>query len=263
MNSLMNAQREQYINWLAEFRQRFIEAEGWTEKEARRRIRDGWARVRDGKVQRIFDNVNLPADAVPVFEILTPGWWKPPIQIHEQLTGLVTKAMESESSPKDVALGLLSQIEPPDGQDESVEIRRRREHAAFCVWQVLDACEDKSLAEAVKTDAFWQAVLWAFHAGERHAVLELYRNPQLLADLIKAQAFGSGRSPDELTKRLTKSYLELHAERGRSPKLKEVAEAAGGKWSNAEACWQFGKLGPVTHRGPCERLKDIRRKYPA
>ena len=80
-----------------------------------------------------------------------------------------------------------------------------------------DACEDKALADVVDTDPFWQVPLSAFQAGYRHATLGLYRNPQLLADLVKAQAFQSGRRPDELTRRLEASW------RIRVPQVRQLA----------------------------------------
>ena len=128
-------------------------------------------------------------------------------------------------------LGLLSQIEHADGQDESDEIKQKRHNAAFWVCQLLDACEDEALAGVIESDVFWQVVLSAFQAGCRHAILDLYRDPQLLADLVKAQAFQSGRSPDELSRCLEASYLERRAVLGRDPTPREVAEAAGGVWS--------------------------------
>ena len=36
----MNDQRQQSVKWLADFRQRFIKAQGWDEKQARLRLRD-------------------------------------------------------------------------------------------------------------------------------------------------------------------------------------------------------------------------------
>jgi hypothetical protein len=252
-----------YKRWLVDFKQRFILAKAWDKKDVKQRIKDGYVCVRDGRIQELPDGGKLPADAVPVFRVLTPGRWKLPLPIHERLTGLVSKALSSDRSPKDIFLGFLANAEHPASEHESEEIRRKRDAAAYWMRQPLGACEDPSLAGVKGSDALWRVVLSAFQAGRRHQIFELYRNPQILADLIKAQAFGSGKSADELTKRLTKSYLELRAGRGRPPKLKEVAKAAGGKWSNTEACWLFDELTPVTHRGLCERLKDIRRKYPA
>jgi hypothetical protein len=129
---------------------------------------------------------------------------------------------------------------------------------------LLDACEDKALAEVVDNDVFWQVPLSAYQAGYRQAILELYRNPQLLADLVKAQAFQSGRKPDEVSRRLEGSYLELLAKLGREPSSREVTRAAGGVWSALDECWQFDGLKglpDVTYRGILERLKDIRRKH--
>jgi hypothetical protein len=259
---LMTNQLDDYKHWLADFRQRFIKAKGWSEKDVKQRIKDGYVCVREGRIQELPDGDKLPAAAVPVFYVLTPGEWKLPLMIHERLTGLVTRALTSDNSPKDIVLGLLAKIEHPEGEHESKEIQQKRHSAAFWGEQLLDAWKDPGLSSVIESDAFWQAILSAFQAGRRLTIIELYQTPQLLADLIRAQAFGSGRSPDELTKRLTKSYLELRAEHGRSPKLKEVAKAAGGKWSNTEACWLFDELTPVTPRGLCERLKDIHRKYP-
>ena len=248
---------EPWNEWLAEFKQRFIEANKWTEKEAKLRIRDAWAIVRDGRVHILESDDQRPADAVPVFLTLTPGGWKLPIWIEECLTGLVEKAISSNRSPHDIVLGLLSRIEHPDGQDESDEIKQKRDSAAFWGQQLLDACEDKTLSGVVDSDVFWQAVLAAFLAGRRLTILDLYRDPQTLANLIKAEAFQGGRSPDELTRRLRASYIELRSKSDRRPKPQEVAKAAGGKWSNCDACWQFGDR-LISHDALCQRLKDIR-----
>jgi hypothetical protein len=251
----------EWKEWFADFRQRFIAAQKWDEKEARLRIKDDWVCVRDGKVQFLDGSNKLPADAVPVFQFLTPGGWKVPLRVQEQLTRLVERALTSERSPRDILLGLLSKIEHADGADESEEIRQKRHQAAYWGRQLLDACEDPALADVVELDVFWQAVLYAFQAGRRHTILELYRNPQLLSDQAKAQAFQTGRTPDKLTRRLEASFLAMRVKLGRSPKPREVAEASGGNWSNTEACWQFEELGLVSHRGLCERLKDIRRRH--
>ena len=163
-------------------REQFIAAQGWTEKEAKLRIRDGWACVRDGQVHVLAGDSQRPADAVPVVLMLTPGGWKLPIWILERLIGLVTKAMSSQRAPEDIVLGLLSlRSSIPDGRDEDDEIKRQRHKAAFWGWQLLDACEDKALAGVVESDVFWQAILGAFQAGYHHAILDLYRDPQLLS----------------------------------------------------------------------------------
>jgi hypothetical protein len=261
----MTNQLDDYKHWLADFRQRFIKAKGWDEKEAKRRTKDAWACVLDGRIVELPRGEKLPADAVPIFLIKTPGSWKPPIEIEERLTGLVTRALTSERSPRDILLGLLAKIEHPEGEDESEEIKQKRDSAAFWAEQLLDACKDPALAEAVKSDPFWQALISAFQAGRRLTVLELYQTPQILADLIKAQAFQAGRSPDEMTKRLDSSFLELRAALGRAPKPREVAELAGGVWSKVESCWEFDDLvgkPSISHGALCDRLKDIRRKHP-
>ena len=256
---------EAWRNWLRSFRERFIAKQGWTNKEAKLRIRDGWACVRDGRVHVMDGDDQRPAGAVPVFQMLTPGGWKLPIRLEERLSGLVTKAMTSDRSPRDIVMGLLSRVDHAEGKDESDEIKQKRHSAAFWAYQLLSACEDKALSGVVGSDFFWQVPLSAYQAGYRHAILDLYRDPQLLADLVKAQAFQSGRSADELTRRLEASWLELRAKRGRrTPKPREVAEAAGGMWSDVDACWQFDDLSSlpsVSHRGLCERLKVIRRKH--
>ena len=133
-------------------------------------------------------------------------------------------------------MGLLRRVEHADGKDESDEIKQKRHCAAFWVHQLLDACEDKALAVVTESDVFWQVPLSAYQAGYRHAILDLYRDPQLLADLVKAQAFQSGRSADELTRRLEASWLELRIERGRHPsreKSQRRLAASGAKSTHA------------------------------
>ena len=250
-------------DWLRSFREQFIAAQGWTEKEAKLRIRDGWVCVRDGRVRVLSNDGQLPADAVPVFLMLTPGGWKLPIQTCERLTGLVAKAMSSQRSPRDIVLGLLDLANHADGPNESDEIKQKRHKASFWVWQLLDACEDGTLAGVIRTDVFWQAVLYALEAGRWLTILELYQNPQLLAGLIKAQSFQNGRTPDELTQQLEASYLKQRAERGRDPKPREVAEAAGGVWNQYDDCWEFDDLDglPSVSSGALyDRLDKIRRK---
>ena len=251
-----------WCEWIRSFRECFITAQGWSDKDAKLQIRDAWAVGRDGRVHVLASDDQRPTNAVPVFETLTPGGWELPIQIVNRLTGLVAKAMSSQRSPRDIVLGLLSQVDHAEGQDESDEIKQKRHSAAFWTHQLLDACEDETLAGVIESDVFWQAILSAAQAGRRLIILELYRKPQLLADLIKAQAFQSGRGPDEVSRRLEASYLELRAERGQSPTPREVAKAAGGVWSEIDNCWEFDDLTglpSVTHRGLRERLKDIRR----
>ena len=261
---MSNALPENWRDWLADLRQRIITAKGWSEKEAKLRIRDAWAVVRDGQVHVLTKDSQRPANAVPVFETLEPGGWKLPIRIWERLTGLVGKAMTSDRSPRDIVLGLLSQVEHPDGQDESDEIKQKRHSAAFWGYQLLDACGDKALAGVIENDALWQAILAALQAGYRHAVLELYRDPQLLADLVKAQAFQSGRKPDELSRCLEASWLDQRAVLGRDPTPREVAEAAGGVWSEIDDFWEFDDLKslPSIPNGVLyDRIERIRRRY--
>jgi hypothetical protein len=254
---------EAWSDWLRSFRERFIAKQGWSEREAKLRIRDGWACIRDGRVHVLDGDDQRPADAVPVFQMLTPGGWELPIWIQERLTGLLTKAVSSQRSPRDIVMGLLSQVEHAGGPGESDEIKQKRHSAAFWAHQLLDACEDESLAEVSGTDVFWQVPLYAYQAGYRRAILELYQNPKLFGDLTKAQAFQSGRDQDELTRRLEASWLELRVKRGRrTPKPREVAEAAGGKWNVVDAFWQFGKRS-MSQGALCQRLKDIRHRHPA
>ena len=161
-------------------------------------------------------------------------------------------------------LGLLSQVEHTDGPERIRRDQTEASRAAFWGYQLLDACEDETLAGVIGSNAFWQALLYAFLAGRRHTILELYRDPQLFDDLIKAQAFQSGRSPDELTRQLEASWLELRTELGRHPKPREVAEAAGGVWSEIDDCWQFDHLDglPSVPSGALyDRLDKIRRKH--
>jgi hypothetical protein len=253
-----------WIEWLAAYRESFIAKQGWAPKEAQGRIRDASVCVRDGRVYVLADDSQQPEGAVPVFLILTPGGWKLPIRILDRFTGLVAKAMSSQRSPRDIVLGLLDSANHAGGQEESDENKKNRHSAAFWSHQLLDACEDETLSGIVESDVFWQVPLSAYQAGYRQAILDLYRDPQLLADLVKVQAFQCGRSPDELTRFLEERFLELLAERGRPPKPREVAEAAGGRWDELDDRWQFddiSSLPSVSHRGLCERLKVIRRKH--
>jgi hypothetical protein len=83
--------------WLCTFRKRFVAAQGWTRKDAKRYLRDGWV--------------------------------------------VCAMAILSRRSPRDIVLGLLSQVEHADGPDESDEIKRKRHAAAF--W----TCENKVEAD--------------------------------------------------------------------------------------------------------------------
>ena len=123
---MSNTPPDSWTDWIQTFRERFIAKQGWTEKEAKLRIRDAWACCPRWRVHVLANDGQRPAGAVPVFEMLTPGGWKLPIQILDRLTGLVAKAMSSQRSPRDIVLGLLSQADHADGQDESDEIKQKR-----------------------------------------------------------------------------------------------------------------------------------------
>ena len=97
---------EAWGDWLRSFRERFIAKQGWTNKEAKLRIRDGWACVRDGRVH-VMDGDDQrpavvvpvfvirrvrPAGAVPVFQMLTLGGWKLAIRLEERLSGSQTSS---------------------------------------------------------------------------------------------------------------------------------------------------------------------------
>ncbi len=122
-----------WIDQLNSLREQFVAAQGWTEKEAKLRLRDGWAVVRDGRVHNLTGGGQRPEDAIPIFEILTAGGWKRPLRIDECLTGLVTKAMTSERSPRDIVMGILGQSLRADGSGESEETTRHR-HTAASGW---------------------------------------------------------------------------------------------------------------------------------
>ena len=115
----MNDTREAWNEWLNSFRERFIAEKGWTAKDAKRCLLDGWVVVRDGRAHALTEGSQRPADAVPVFEMLTPGGWKPPIQIIDRLTDLIAKAMSSQRSPRVIVLGLLDLANHADGPDVS------------------------------------------------------------------------------------------------------------------------------------------------
>ena len=260
----MDSNQKQWAEWLADFRQRLIKERGWTEKEAKLRIRDAWVIVRDGRIHVLTKDAQRPADAVPIFEVRTPSGWKRPIEITDRLTGLIGKAMTSQRSPRDIVLGLLDLANHAEGQDESAEIKQKRDKAAFWICQLLDACEDKGLAGVVGSNVFWQVPMSAFQAGYHHAILNRYRDQELLADLIKAQAFQGGRGPDELSRCLEASWVERQAVLKRDPTPQEVFKAAGGVWSPIDDCWDFEglKAMPSIPTGALyDRLDKIRRKY--
>jgi hypothetical protein len=249
-------------DWLRSFRERFIAEKGWSEKEAKLRTRDKWVCVRDDQVHFLANEAERPADAVPVFEIRTLGGWMLPIEIKDRLTGLIGRAIASERSPRDIVLVLLNQLERGD-PGESAEIQQQRSIATSWSHLLLDACEDETLPGVLDSDVFWQALLYAFQVGRRYEILDLHRNPQALADLLKAQAFQSGRAPDELTRRLEEKFRELRDKRGRNPKPREVVEAAGGVWSEIDDCWQFDDIAglPSVPSGALyDRLDKIRQK---
>jgi hypothetical protein len=83
---------EAWGDWLRSFRERFIAKQGWTNKEAKLRIRDGWACVRDGRVHVMDGDDQRPAGAVPVFQMLTLGGWKLAIRLEERLSGSQTSS---------------------------------------------------------------------------------------------------------------------------------------------------------------------------
>ena len=81
--AMSNTPPASWSDWIHAFRERFIAKQGWTEKEAKLRIRDAWAVVRDGRIHVLTEGDQRPVDAVPVFRTLTAGRWKLPIEIHE------------------------------------------------------------------------------------------------------------------------------------------------------------------------------------
>ena len=253
--------------WLTGFKRRYITAQGWDERQVKLRIRDTWAVLRDGQIQMLPNNEKLPANALPVFEVLTPGGWKLPIHISERLTGLVTRAMASRRPPREIILGLLDLLSRPAGREpDPPDLHAKRDIAANWMREILYACEDPELASMAELDALWRAIVCAFNAGRRYLIYDLYRDPDALANLVKAQAFQSGRSPDELTRRLEARWLELRSDLGRPPKPQEVAEAAGGIWDEIEECWQFDDLDglPSLSAGAlCDRLDKIRSRHPS
>ena len=76
---------EAWRDWLSTFRARYIEEQGWSEKEAKWCIRDAWAVVRGAHLHVLTGSDQRPADAIPIFEVLTLGGFQPPIEIVERL----------------------------------------------------------------------------------------------------------------------------------------------------------------------------------
>lgn len=162
---VMSDTPEAWGDWLRSFREQFIAAEGWDVKEAKRCIRDQWVVVRGVHLHGLPGGDQRPADAILIFEVLTSGGWKRPIRIVERLTGLVTKAMTSQRAPRDIVIGLLSQIEHAEGPDESDEVLRQRHTAALWARQLLALCEHEAFSEVAGTDIFWSLLIYAIQTG--------------------------------------------------------------------------------------------------
>ena len=252
-----NAWRE----WLRSFRERFIAKQGWSEKEAKRYLRDGWAVARDRKITFVESAADLPEDARPVFQFLTPLGWKLPLPIALRLDGWIRDPAEG-ASLREVALEMLdSVLQPLDLESAGAcvdDIKCKRDAVAQAVWCLLDACDAKELAEVIKSDAFWWAILQAMQFGRRQLLLELYANPELRASALKAVAFNSGKNGDALTDRLEARWLELRKKSGRNPKTREVAEAAGGVFDGE--LWEFEEAD-LSPRALIERIVRIKRRY--
>jgi hypothetical protein len=254
---------EAWRDWLSAFRARYIEEQGWSEKEAKWRIRDAWAVVRGAHLHVLTGGDQRPVDAIPIFEVLTLGGFEPPIGIVERLTGLVSKAMTSQRAPRDIVMGILEQALHTEGKDESEETTRYRHTAALWVERLLAVCEHEELSGVAGSDVFWSTLLAALFVGRRITVLELYKDPQAFHDLIKVQAFQSGKSQSELSRCLETSLLELRADLEREPTAREVFKAAGGVESKIDECWDFEDLKgmPSIPTGALyDRLEKIRRR---
>jgi hypothetical protein len=260
----MNAPADQPWNeWLAELKQQVIKANKWTDKEAKLRIRDAWGVVRDGRLLVLAGGDQRPADAIPIFETLTFGGFHPPIQIVERLTGLVSKALTSQRTPRDIVIGLLSHIEHAEGPGESDEVLKQRHTAALWARRLLTLCEHEAFSAVAGTDLFWNTIICALQTGRRHAFLEICRDPQVFSDLIKAQAFQSGRGPDELTRRLEGEWLKQRQDTGREPKPRAVARGIGGTWSKIDGWWEFpfDELLTPTHKAIRRRVEAIKKAH--
>jgi hypothetical protein len=222
---------DSWTDWIHTFRERFIAKQGWTAKEAKRRIRDGWAYLQNGKVIFAEPGVNRPKDARPAFQFLTHLGWKLPIQITVRLPGFVRKVDSAKSAKERFLDKLASVIEPEDvAEDAAGDVHMQCEHAAQAVWMLLTQLEDAELASATNHSSLWDALLLAIQVGRRHLLLELYKDPELLTSVIKAQAFSAGKKGDALTHRLEVWWLELR-KKGCNPKPAQVAKAAGGVFS--------------------------------
>lgn len=152
---------EAWRDWLSAFRARYIEEQGWSEKEAKWRIRDAWAVVRGAHLHVLTGGDQRPVDAIPIFEVLTLGGFEPPIGIVERLTGLVSKAMTSQRAPRDIVMGILEQALHTEGKDESEETTRYRHTAALWVERLLAVCEHEELSGVAGSDVFWSTLLAA------------------------------------------------------------------------------------------------------
>lgn len=249
-----------WLGWLSDFRQRFIAAHGWDQRTSKLMLKDGFIVVRNGEIHSLSADDKLPSNAVPVFFQLTPGGWRLPIWIAEALTGLVSKALTSQLPPRDIVLGLLSQMEHPEEQDKD---ERHHKKAIFWTQQLRNAIEDPSLGGVIDNDALWQVALLAIQVGRCHTILELYQDPKLLADLLRAQAFRSGRAPDELTRRLAAERSRQLQATGREPKPRAVAEGIGGSWNGTDRWWEFpfDDLQTPTHKAICRRIEAIRKAH--
>jgi hypothetical protein len=255
----------QWEKWLADFKAELIAAHGWTEREARLNILNGWACIRDGRlvvlsrddhintycchhlVVALSDDDARPAESVPVFLTAWPetGSWKMSEQIFRRLESLVAPDLAPRPRPYPTLLRLLTHSQHADGADESDEIKQNRAIASFWGLQLIEAWLDEELADVRNTDALQQVILCAFQTGRRHAILEL-RTKQPLSKLLEA------------------TWLKLHAKLGTPPTTEETAWAAGGVCSDSDGSWNFDRLDGTPSLTLCELddwLEAIRYKH--
>jgi hypothetical protein len=249
------------------FKQRFIDAQGWDEQEAKLQIRDGNACVENGRLRVVPPGETTPAGSHPVFEVLTPIGWRAPIRIARAILMGAHKARR----PREIVEEALARVGPPPetaakGGLSDLEIKRHC--AAQAAWCLLDACDAPELANAAEGDALWTVIIHAIQFGRRELLLELYSNPELLAGALRGRMFSRGKSSTQLSRLLETHWLELRKKLGRAPTLREAARAAGGYFDPDLERWEFwsnpnGDPDELTPRALAERIARIRRRCEA
>ena len=105
---------------LVVYRKEFIKLQGWNDKQAESYIRDGWACLRDGRLEILSAEEEAPLDALPVFQFRTPQGWRLPVPLQLHLSTLLRPQADAPSGglgPRERVFALIAKQGPPPKGD--------------------------------------------------------------------------------------------------------------------------------------------------